>query len=299
LRANDDRPLLTWEQELVLSALPAAHATDAVQIKRRVTLQKETIKAALQHLVSAGLAEAAGEFNSAALFRATSEGVNHWQKRPAVAVSDPPRMPVYSSRVQGMLSAIHEGGALRVKDVKAALGWTFQATNALIQYLKRKGLIEKSDDAFEAPYMLTAMGSLTLAEMTSPGQMRRGYAPGSNKADRTAKTPALKNVEPGRKNARLARRERARTPPPVKQPRIPVTSERVRAVLTIISSSGALRIKDISDNLCLPNQTINALIQNLKRRGLVEKTAEGLGSPFQLTVSGRAVLAQMEQRRVA
>ena len=179
LRADDDTPLLTWEHERILSALPAAYATDAVQIKRRTTISKDKIEAALQHLVSVGLAEAVGEFNSAALFRATTEGVNHRQNRPDIGVAERPHMPVYSKRVQGMLSAINDGGALRVKDVKTALGWTFPATNALIQYLKRRGLIEKSDDAFEAPYVLTAMGSLTLAEMKSPGQMTRGYDAGS------------------------------------------------------------------------------------------------------------------------
>ena len=292
LRGDDDTPLLTWEQELVLSALPGAYATDAVQIKRRTTLSKDKVEAALQHLVSVGLAEAVGEFNGAALFRATSEGLNHRQNRPDIAVSERPHMPVYSSRVQEMLTAINDGGALRVKDVKAALGWTFQATNALIQYLKRRGLIEKSEDAFEAPYVLTAMGCLTLAEMTSPGQMTRGYAPGSNSAGRQATTRAVKYAQP-------ARRARAEKSLAVKQPRLPVNSERVRAVLTMISSAGALRIKDISDNFRLPRQTINSLMQYLKRRGFVQKTAEGLGSPFQLTASGRTVLAEMERRRVA
>ena len=191
-----------------------------------------------------------------------------------------------------MLSAINERGALRVKDVKAALGWTFQATNALIQYLKRRGLIEKSDDAFEAPYVLTAMGSLTLAEMKSPGQMANGYAPGSI----SVANPAGKGLPP---QAERSRHLRAKRPTVVKQPRLPVNSERVRAVLNVISNAGALRVKEISDNVRLPHQTINSLMQYLKRRGLVQKTAEGLGAPFELTASGRVVLVEMEQRRAA
>ena len=77
LRADDDTPLLTWEQERVLSALPGEYATDAVQIKRRTSLSKDQVDTTLQHLVSVGLADAVGEFNSAALFRATVNGVNH------------------------------------------------------------------------------------------------------------------------------------------------------------------------------------------------------------------------------
>jgi hypothetical protein len=147
LRADDETPMLTREQERVLSALPGKYATDAVQIKRRTHLAKDQVDAALQHLVCVGLADAGGEFNSAALFRATVNGVNHRQNRPDIRVAGPPHLPVYSSRVQGMLSAINEGGALRVKDVKAALGWTFPATNALIQYLINLPIIVASRGA--------------------------------------------------------------------------------------------------------------------------------------------------------
>jgi DNA-binding IclR family transcriptional regulator len=70
-------------------------------------------------------------------------------------------------------------------------------------------------------------------------------------------------------------------------------------VLDTISNAGTLRIKDISDELRVPHQTINSLIQYLKRRGLVQKAGEGLGAPYELTASGLAILAEMEQRRAA
>jgi predicted transcriptional regulator len=292
LRADDDTPVLTREQERVISALPGAYATDAVQIKRQTGLSKDTIEAALKYLIGVGLAEAAGEFNRAALFRATPEGDNHWQKRPEINVAEPPHMPVYSDRVQGMLSAISNAGALRVRDVKTALGWNFQATNALIQYLKRKNLIEKAGDAFEAPYVLTAMGALTLIEMVSPGRMAHGYEPGSNQAVRLAKVQLPQQAHP-------KRIQRVKRSAKVKDPRPPVTSDRVRAVLTMIADAGSLRIKDISDSLRVPHQTINALIQYLKRKGFLQKTAEGLAFPYMLTASGRVVLAQLEQRMAA
>ena len=136
------------------------------------------------------------------------------------------------------------------------------------------------------------MGSLTLAEMTSPGKMTKGYAPGSI----SVANPAGKGLP---LQAERSRHVRAKRPTVVKLPRLPVNSERVRAVLNVISKAGALRAKDISDKLRLPHQTINSLMQYLKRRELVQKTAEELGAPFELTASGRAVLVEMEQRRAA
>ena len=60
-----------------------------------------------------------------------------------------------------------------------------------------------------------------------------------------------------------------------------------------------MRIKDISDNLRLPHQTINSLMQYLKRKELVQKTGEGFGRTVHLNLLGRVTLAEMEQRRAA
>jgi predicted transcriptional regulator len=175
LRADDETPLLTREQERVLSAIPREYATDALKIMRRTQLTADQVEAALQDLVRAGLADAVGEFNKSALFRATANGIEHLQNRSDIDLAKPPHLPVYSDRVRGLLSVIEGGGALRIRDVKDALGWNFQAANSLMQYLKRKSLIQKSDEAFDAPYVLTPMGSLTLAEMTHRGHMTSGY----------------------------------------------------------------------------------------------------------------------------
>jgi DNA-binding IclR family transcriptional regulator len=292
LRADDETPVLTRDQEQVLSSLPGEYATDAVQIKRRTSLSKDQVDAALQHLVSVGLADAVGEFNSAALFRATVNGVNHRQNRPDIRVAEPPHLPVYSLRVREMLSAINNAGALRVRDVKTTLGWNFQATNALIQYLKRKGLIEKLGEAFDAPYILTAMGGLTLAEMTHPGQMKSGYEKGSVNMAKPVGSPSPHRDE-------VLRQRKSKKQTVVKPARLPVHSERILAVLSAISNAGAMRIKAICDTLRLPHQSTNALIQYLKRKDLVRKTDETLGAPYTLTSFGRVTLAEMEQRRAA
>jgi hypothetical protein len=41
-----------------------------------------------------------------------------------------------------------------------------QSINALMQYLKRKRLVAKVGQEFDAPYSLTETGRTTLAEMT-------------------------------------------------------------------------------------------------------------------------------------
>ena len=62
-------------------------------------------------------------------------------------------------------------------------------------------------------------------------------------------------------------------------PRLPVKSDRVRKVLSIILNSGALRIRDVTDILRIPHQSINALMQYLKRKHLVKKTGPEFEAP--------------------
>jgi DNA-binding IclR family transcriptional regulator len=292
MRADDETPLLTREQERVLSAIPRQYATDAVKIMRRTNLPADRVDAALKDLVRAGLSDAVGEFNSAALFRATANGIEHLQNRSDIDMAEPPHLPVYSDRVRGLLSAIGSAGALRVRDVKNALGWSFQATNSLMQYLKRKGLIQKAEDAFDAPYILTPLGGLTLGEMTHRGQITSGY----DKNSVNIITP-VGSSSPGRNE--LAHRRKTKKQPVTKPPRLPVQSERVLAVLTTISNRGAMRIKAISDTLRLAPQSTNSLIQYLKRKDLVQQTDDSPGAPYALTSIGRAIMLEMEQRRAA
>jgi DNA-binding PadR family transcriptional regulator len=82
-------------------------------------------------------------------------------------------------------------------------------------------------------------------------------------------------------------------------PRLPAGSERVRKVLSVILDLEALRIRDVSDVMREPLQSINALMQLLKRKHLVEKTGQELSAPYALTDEGRAALAEMTRRRVA
>jgi DNA-binding IclR family transcriptional regulator len=292
MRAEDEMPLLTREEERVLSAIPGAHSTDALQIRRRTRLAADQVETALERLVGSGFVEAVGEFNGAALFRAAAAGLAHPQRGTDSPKAEPPRPPVRSDRVRAVLSAIENAGALRIRDVRDRLRLPWKSTNGLAQYLKRKGLIRKTGELFDDPYALTVLGRFTLAEMAEPGQMKSGYPKGAVEAEEPA--------PPRRARPAVApRRQKAPKPPRVKLPRLPVHSDRVQAVLSVLSSAGALRIKEVSDRLRLPHQSTNALMQYLKRKALVEKTEEQLGAPFALTAMGRATLAEIALRRAA
>jgi len=286
LRAEDETPLLTRDEERVLSAIPGAYSSNGARIRARARLAEDRIEAALQRLSSAGFVEAVGEFNGAALFRATAAGLAHPQNRPDIRAAEPPRLPVHSDRVRAVLAAIENAGALRVRDVRDVLRLPQKSTNALMQYLKRRGLIAKSGEFFEDPYALTVMGRFTLAEMARPGQMKFGYPKGAVEAA-------------GAAPAGILRRQTARKAANVKPRRLGVHSDRVEAVLSVISNAGALRIKEVSDLLRLPPQSTNSLMQYLKRKGLVQKRGEHLGAPYALTATGQGTLTRMAQRHAA
>lgn len=257
MRAEDETPLLTREEERVLSAIPGAYATNAVNIRRRTRLAGDRIETALERLVDSGFVEDVGEFNGAALFRATAAGLGHPQNRQDIRDAEAPRLPVHSDRVRAVLSAIETAGALRIRDVKEIMRLPQKSINALAQYLKRKGLIQKTGEFFKDPYVLTVMGRFTLAEMARTGPMEFGYPRGVVEAE----APAPRRAEP----VVLPPRQKAQKTPQVIMRRLPVHSDRIQAVLSVLSTAGALRIKDVSNLLRLPPQSTNALMQRGKR----------------------------------
>jgi Mn-dependent DtxR family transcriptional regulator len=79
-------------------------------------------------------------------------------------------------------------------------------------------------------------------------------------------------------------------------PRLPVESGRVRVVLSTIRDCESLRIRDATERLGIPHQSLNALFQYLKRKRLIAKTGNGLHAPYSLTDDGRATLTEMIRR---
>lgn len=89
---------------------------------------------------------------------------------------------------------------------------------------------------------------------------------------------------------RSATAQLADTPP------LPFRSDRVHAVLLFLESQGPIRTRDIGLALGVGQQTINALMQYLKRKNMVCSHSDARFAPYQLPPEGREILAAMRRR---
>ena len=166
MRASDKTPLLSPEEERVLSAIPGDYATNATKIRIVARVSEDDVQPILNRLIIRRLVEAFEGLQGNREYRITATGLKHPQRRHSGRQAKAPRQPVESDRVRNVLSAILDAGALRIRDVTDIVRIPRESTNALMQYLKRKDLVEKIGDEFNAPYTLTDKGHSALAEMT-------------------------------------------------------------------------------------------------------------------------------------
>ena len=89
---------------------------------------------------------------------------------------------------------------------------------------------------------------------------------------------------------RSATARQAETPPP------PFRSDRVRDVLALLDSQGPTRTRDLGLRLAVEKQSMNALMQYLKRKGAVRTLTDAHFAPYELTPDGREMLAAMQRR---
>jgi predicted transcriptional regulator len=165
-RAGDETPILTREAERALAALPREHMTDGTRLGAAAGLSDDEAERILADLTAAGLVEAFKGSQGGPVFRITAAGSGHPQYASSARRAAPPPLPARSDRVRNVLQTISEAGELRIRDVKDLTKIPQNSINALMQYLKRKGLVAKAGDRFDAPYALTDRGLATLAEMT-------------------------------------------------------------------------------------------------------------------------------------
>jgi DNA-binding IclR family transcriptional regulator len=165
MRASDKTAYLSRVEERVLSAIPREYVTNATKIRLAARVPENSLHEVLDQLVRRRLIEASEGLRAERVFRLTAAGLNHSQRIRSARRAQGPRLPVESERVSKVLSIISESGALRIKHVTELLRIPNQSINALMQYLKRKGLVTKTGPAFDAPYVLTDAGHTALAEM--------------------------------------------------------------------------------------------------------------------------------------
>jgi Mn-dependent DtxR family transcriptional regulator len=166
MRAGDNTPFLSRDEERVLSAIPPEYATNATKIRLAAHMSEGEVHHALERLIVGRFVKACEGFQGNRLYRITAAGLKHPQRDQAARRAQAPLLPAKSDRIRKVLSAISDSEALRIIDVANVLGLPHQSLNALIQYLKRKQLVKKTGQEFSAPYSLTGEGRAALAEMT-------------------------------------------------------------------------------------------------------------------------------------
>jgi DNA-binding IclR family transcriptional regulator len=167
IRRTDDRtPLLSRDEEHVLSTIPREYVTNAVKIRLAARMPENKVQKILKGLIVSRFVEEFEGLQGTRVYRLTDAGNRHPQLDLSARRAAEPRLPVESDRVRKVLSTISDSGALRIRDVTDKLRIPRQSINALMQYLKRKHLVEKTTSEFEAPYSLTDEGRAALAEMT-------------------------------------------------------------------------------------------------------------------------------------
>jgi DNA-binding MarR family transcriptional regulator len=164
-RNKDKTVLLSRGEARVLSAIPDAYATDFTKIRLAVVLPEKSVQQILDSLVARHFVAALDGLNDRRNYQIAAAGLKHPQHHQNKRVAHPPRLPVESDRVHAVLSAMRDARSLRIRDLKVALKIPHPSINALMQYLKRKALVQKTGRDLAAPYSLTNKGLDTLAEM--------------------------------------------------------------------------------------------------------------------------------------
>ena len=162
MRAEDKSLVLSYDEERVLSALPRERAADAARIRAAARLPASKVEQILGRLIGGGLAEEFEGLRGVPVLRVTAAGLEHPQFAQSARRASGSRLPVHSDRVRNVLSAISDSGPLRIKEVAISLNSPHQSINAFMQYLKRKRLVAKVGQEFDAPYSLTETGRATL-----------------------------------------------------------------------------------------------------------------------------------------
>jgi Mn-dependent DtxR family transcriptional regulator len=164
-RIDDPTPLLRLDEEKVLSAMPDEDATTIKKLARRLGFATERVRDAIAVLIAKGLVDTSGRIGSPCLFRTTPSGAAHAQFDPSAKRAEPPSLPVKSDRVRSVLNYLVESGPTRTTKVGQDLDIALPSVNALMQYLKRRGLVRKAGDAFGDPHEITPEGRYVWEEM--------------------------------------------------------------------------------------------------------------------------------------
>jgi DNA-binding MarR family transcriptional regulator len=164
--ADDPVALLTYAQERVLSAFAEEKPTTLSRLAAVAHRSPAVMARIADFLRDVGLIEEAGRATYGTLWRLTEAGRSHWQRSPDVAEAEDPPLMYRSGRIANVLAYLVDQGESRTVEVARALDIPPQSTNALMQYLKRRGMVRVRSDASRSPYAPTVEGRELLAATT-------------------------------------------------------------------------------------------------------------------------------------
>jgi DNA-binding MarR family transcriptional regulator len=163
---GDPVVLLTYAQERVLSAFAEEKATTLSRLAKVAHRPPAVMAQIADFLSDVGLIEEAGRATFGVLWRLTPAGRSHWQRSPHVPEAPEPPLMFRSGRIANVLAYLAEQGKARTVDVARALDIPPQSMNALMQSLKRRGIVRVGPDGSRSPYVLTDEGRELLVAMT-------------------------------------------------------------------------------------------------------------------------------------
>jgi DNA-binding IclR family transcriptional regulator len=305
--------LLTQAQAACLIALRSGRDSQSkIAMQAKLGLSKAT--AALRTLAELGLAQR----HQTKRWQATPRG----ERCRFDTVAGRPRRNELAPGPSGRRLLELLDRPMRARQVVEELGMTRQAVRQLLIKLHAQGHVRFADP--ENPLWLVMRAddktpALSRSEARVLSVAPRDYATDAVKIRRAARVPdaeinqilerllvrRLIEASEGLRGHRVYRvtdaglehPQRVRSAAPAPAPRLPVESERVCKVLSAIFDSGELRIKEVTNALSVPHQSMNALMQYLKRKRLVRKIGRELHSPYALTAQGISALAEMTRSR--
>lgn len=312
--ARTSGPALTASQTACIEALRKGAASHS-QAAMAAGLSRYKARSALLTLAGLGLAERApgnrwrltrrgktGRFKTVSDRGARGTGKLGRAARRALRALDRPmsggelaaRLGVTKQRADQLIVDLRAAGRIRLGDPQHRTRIVARIDDATPLL---SGQEQRIFSAVPARYATTAVKigvAVRSGESAAARALRRLLELGLIAMEETAGQRVYRLTEPGSAHPQYRRSVGQAAPPS-----LPVRSDRVFAVLTLLADRGHAQITDVRDALGVAQASINALFQYLKRKSLVRKDGEELRSPYALTGRGREVLAEMRRRRAA
>lgn len=161
-RIDDQSMLLTSIEERFLSAMPVGVEVSRPAIVRCVPMGAQIFTRVLGNLVEKGMVVEKRRAGAGSAYLLTDAGRRHPQRNVDAAKADCLPRELRSDRTFLVLSLIGDHAPMRAVEIAKELGLPKHSANALMQYFKRRGFIQKVGSDRLSGFALTPDGMLVL-----------------------------------------------------------------------------------------------------------------------------------------